>query len=79
MEAAYQWFIYAADRLWERKLNGSPDDNTSLARTHLAFDRERWEIWEHALKEARDGCKNKRTQNLIDDALTNMRRVKVSH
>ncbi|KAJ5123972.1 uncharacterized protein N7515_007797 [Penicillium bovifimosum] len=82
-EAACQWFIYAAERLWTNVLNSRTYPEASGAGPGKRFDkkgwtgytRERWGIWEDALMEARANCHEERMKKLIDDALANLRRA----
>lgn len=82
MEAACQWFIYAAERLWANVLNnctypeaaGAGPGNMYEKKGWTGYTRERWGVWEDALKEARAKCQNERMWKLIDDALASLRR-----
>ncbi|PKX89052.1 DUF3632 domain-containing protein [Aspergillus novofumigatus IBT 16806] len=81
MEAACQWFIYAAERLWANAVNNRKYPEASGAGPGKRYEeegwtgytRERWEIWEDALKEARAACENERMWKLINGALASMR------
>ncbi|KAJ5504772.1 hypothetical protein N7463_007646 [Penicillium fimorum] len=83
MEAACQWFIYAAEQLWANVLNsrtypeefGAGSGKKFEEKNWTGYTRERWGIWEDALKEARAECQDQRLGKLIDDALASMRRV----
>ncbi|CBF82326.1 hypothetical protein AN9206.2 [Aspergillus nidulans FGSC A4] len=83
MEAACQWFIYAADRLWANVVNGrtypKPADAGPGKRyegeSWTGYARERWGVWEDALKEARAACNNERMSMLIDEALASLKRA----
>ncbi|KAL4992919.1 hypothetical protein BDV10DRAFT_180069 [Aspergillus recurvatus] len=85
MEAACQWFIYAAERLWANVLNdrtypeaaGAGPGKRYGGEGWTGYTRERWGIWEGALKEARAACEDERMSKLIDDALASLRRVMV--
>lgn len=85
MEAACQWFIYAAERLWANVLNnrsypeeaGAGPGKRYTEKGWMGYTRERWGIWEDALKKARDACEKEQMGNLIDDALASLRRVMV--
>ncbi|RHZ53565.1 DUF3632 domain-containing protein [Aspergillus thermomutatus] len=85
MEAACWWFIYAAERLWANVLHnrtyvqeaGAGPGKKYKEKGWTGYTRERWEIWEDALKEARAACQNERMGELIDDALASLRRVMV--
>ncbi|GIK07663.1 hypothetical protein Aspvir_003329 [Aspergillus viridinutans] len=82
MEAACLWFIYAAERLWANVLNNRTYPDVAGAGPGKRYEeegwtgytRERWGIWEDALKEARAACENERMWKLIDDALASLRR-----
>ncbi|KAJ5822845.1 hypothetical protein N7447_005185 [Penicillium robsamsonii] len=86
MEAACQWFIYAAERLWANVLNSRTYPEESGAGSGKRFEekgwtgytRERWGTWEDALKEARAECQDERLGKLIDDALASARRAMAS-
>jgi hypothetical protein len=86
MEAACQWFIYATERLWANVLNSRTYPKASDAGPGTRYEedcwtgytRERWGIWENALKEARAECQDKRMWKLIDGALASLRRVVVN-
>ncbi|KAL4888819.1 hypothetical protein BDV59DRAFT_210937 [Aspergillus ambiguus] len=81
MQAACQWFIYAAERLWANTLNnriypeaaGAGPGKRYEAEGWTGYTRGRWEIWEDALKDARASCENERMWKLIDDALASLR------
>ncbi|KAJ6155100.1 hypothetical protein N7470_005666 [Penicillium chermesinum] len=83
MEAACQWFIYAAERLWENVLHnrtypeagGAGPGKRCKGEAWAGFTRGRWGVWEDALKEARGACTDVRMQKLIDDALASLRRA----
>lgn len=83
MEATCQWFIYAAGRLWENvinkrtypKVSGAGPGDRLQEEEWEGYTRRRWEIWEGALKDARDACEDERMTKLIDDALASMRRA----
>ncbi|RHZ68722.1 hypothetical protein CDV55_105436 [Aspergillus turcosus] len=85
MEAACRWFIYAAERLWANVLNnrsypeaaGAGPGKGYTEKGLTGYTRERWGIWEDALKEARAACENEQMQKLIDDALASLRGVMV--
>ncbi|CAP80280.1 hypothetical protein E8E15_007548 [Penicillium rubens] len=82
MEAACQWFIYAAERLRANVLNSRTYPEAAGAGPGKRYEeegwtdytRERWRIWEEALKEARTKCQDERMWKLIDDALASLRR-----
>ncbi|KAJ5262030.1 hypothetical protein N7497_004496 [Penicillium chrysogenum] len=82
MEAACQWFIYAAERLRANVLNsrtypeaaGAGPGKRYEEEGWTGYTRERWRIWEEALKEARTKCQDERMWKLIDDALASLRR-----
>lgn len=82
MEAACQWFIYAAERLWANVLNNRKYPEASGAgpgkrykeEDWTGYTRERWGIWKDALKDARGACETERMRKLIDDALASLRR-----
>ncbi|GFG03318.1 hypothetical protein IFM5058_01369 [Aspergillus udagawae] len=82
MEAACLWFIYAAERLWANVLNdrtypeaaGAGPGKRCEEKGWTGYTRERWGVWEDALKEARAACENERMWKLIDDALASLRR-----
>ncbi|CAI7563871.1 unnamed protein product [Penicillium pancosmium] len=86
MEAACQWFIYAAERLWANVLNSRTYPEVSGAGPGkgykedrwTGYTRERWGIWEDALKEARAKCQDERMWKLIDDALASLRKGMVN-
>ncbi|KAJ5554878.1 hypothetical protein N7535_007321, partial [Penicillium sp. DV-2018c] len=87
MEAACQWLIYAADRLWANVINSRTYPEASGAGPGKRYDkkgwtgytRERWGIWEDALVEARAKVQDEgRMKKLIDDALVNLRRAVVN-
>ncbi|KAJ5545080.1 hypothetical protein N7535_006531 [Penicillium sp. DV-2018c] len=87
MEAACQWFIYAADRLWANVINSRTYPEASGAGPGKRYDkkgwtgytRERWGFWEDALVEARAKFQDEgRMNKLIDDALVNLRRAVVN-
>ncbi|KAH1295445.1 hypothetical protein KXW98_005601 [Aspergillus fumigatus] len=77
MEAACLWFIYAAKRLWANVVNnrtypavaGAGPGKRYEAAGWTGYTRERWGIWEDALKEARAACKIERMRVLINNAL----------
>lgn len=81
MEAACQWFIYAAERLWVNVLNsrtypeeaGAGPGKKYEEKGWTGYTRERWGIWEDALKGARAECQDERMWKLIDDALGSLR------
>ncbi|EAU32211.1 conserved hypothetical protein [Aspergillus terreus NIH2624] len=83
MEAACQWFIYAAERLWANVLNnrtypeaaGAGPGKRYAEEGWSGYTRQRWAIWEDALKGARTSCENDRMGKLIDDALGGLRRA----
>lgn len=83
MEAACQWFIYAAERLWANVLNnrtypeaaGAGPGKRYKEEGWSGYTRQRWAIWEDALKGARTSCENDRMGKLIDDALAGLRRA----
>lgn len=85
MEAACWWFIYAAERLWANVVNnrsypeaaGAGPGKRYTEKGWTGYTRERWGIWEDALKEARSACQNEQMQKLIDEALASLRRVMV--
>ncbi|CAG8898775.1 unnamed protein product [Penicillium egyptiacum] len=82
MEAACQWFIYAAERLWANVLNNRTYPEAAGAGPGKRYEeegwpgytRERWGIWEDGLREARAACEDERMWKLIDDALASLRR-----
>ncbi|GES65082.1 hypothetical protein ATEIFO6365_0009057700 [Aspergillus terreus] len=82
MEAACQWFIYAAEQLWENVLNNRTYPEAAGAGPGKRYEeegwsgytRQRWAIWEDALKGARISCENDRMGKLISDALAGLRR-----
>lgn len=82
MEAACQWFIYGAERLWANvqfnrtypEASGAGAGKGHEKETWSGFTRERWGIWENALKHARGACEDERMQNLIDDSLASLRK-----
>ena len=86
MEAACQWFIYAARRLWANVLNnrmypkvaGAGPGKRFTEEGLAGYTLERWGIWEDALKEARAACDDERMWKLIDDALGSLRRGMVN-
>ncbi|KXG51331.1 Protein of unknown function DUF3632 [Penicillium griseofulvum] len=86
MEAACQWFIYAAERLWANVLNSRTYPKVSGAGSGkrykeegwTGYTRERWRIWENALEEARSKCQDERMWKLINDALISLRRGMVN-
>lgn len=86
MEAACQWFVYAAERLWANVLNsrtypeaaGAGPGKRYEEEGWTGYTRERWGIWEDALKEARAKCQDERMWKLIDDALASLRRGMVN-
>jgi hypothetical protein len=57
------WFICAGDRLWENVVNGRkynkydgrPGD-LHWNRNWKGFERERWNVWEQGLRDARAAC-----------------------
>lgn len=81
MEAACLWFIYAAKRLWANVVNnrtypavaGAGPGKRYEAAGWTGYTRERWGIWEDALKEARAACKIEQMRVLINNALASMR------
>ena len=82
MEAACQWFIYATERLSANVLNnrmypkvaGAGPGKRFTEKGLAGYTRERWGIWEDALKEARAACDDEWMWKLIDDALGSLRR-----
>ncbi|KAJ5662992.1 hypothetical protein N7507_003723 [Penicillium longicatenatum] len=85
MEAACQWFIYAAGRLWANVLNnrtypevsGAGSGDRYKEKNWTGYNRERWGIWEDGLKEAKANCQDERMWKLIDDALASLGMVTV--
>lgn len=83
MEAACQWFIYAAERLWANVLNnrtypeaaGAGPGKRYAEEGWSGYTRQRWAIWEDALKGARTSYEKDRMGKLIDDALAGLRRA----
>lgn len=77
MEAACQWFIYAAERLWANVLHnrtypkaaGAGPGKRYEEEGWMGYTRERWRIWEDAFKETRANCQNERMRKLMDEAL----------
>ena len=82
MEAACQWFIYAAERLWANVVNNRTYPEAAGAGPGKRYEDEdwagytlqRWAIWQDALKAAKTACENDRMGKLIDDALASLRR-----
>ncbi|KAF9883316.1 hypothetical protein FE257_003734 [Aspergillus nanangensis] len=82
MEAACQWLIYSAERLWANVLNdrtypeaaGAGPGKRYKEHSWAGYTHERWGIWEGALKEARASCEDERMGKLIDDALASLRK-----
>lgn len=81
MKASCQWFIYAAKQLWANVLNSRTYPKAAGAgpgkryedKGWRGYTRERWGVWEDALKEARAECQDERMWKLIDDALASLR------
>ncbi|KAJ5475728.1 hypothetical protein N7539_008015 [Penicillium diatomitis] len=77
MEAACQWFVFAADRLWANVVNnrqypkqaGAGPGKRYSEKEWTGYSRERWAIWENALKEAQEACQDPRMAKLIRHAL----------
>ncbi|KGO64313.1 Protein of unknown function DUF3632 [Penicillium expansum] len=86
MEAACQWFIYAAERLWVNVLNSRTYPEVAGAGPGKRYEEEgwtgytgeRWGIWEEALNEAKAKCEDERMSKLIDDALASLKRGMVN-
>ncbi|KGO38590.1 Protein of unknown function DUF3632 [Penicillium expansum] len=86
MEAACQWFIYAAERLWVNVLNSRTYPEVAGAGPGKRYEEEgwtgytgeRWGIWEEALNEAKAKCEGERMLKLIDDALASLKRGMVN-
>lgn len=86
MQAACQWFIGAAERLWANVLYhrtypqaaGAGPGRGYEGKDWMGYTRERWGIWEDALKDARAACEDERMRTLCDDALASLRRVMVN-
>lgn len=85
MEAVCQWFIYAAERLWANMTNhrsyptaaGAGPGKRYEQKGWAGYTRDRWAVWAAALEEARAECEDDRMRNLINDALTSLRRAMV--
>ncbi|KAL2000856.1 hypothetical protein VTN02DRAFT_2544 [Thermoascus thermophilus] len=84
MRAACLWFIHAADRLWANVQNGrtyvpssgaGPGSPKYSQRGWNGFERERWDVWEQGLQDARAACADEGRKKLIDDALAHMKRA----
>lgn len=84
MRAACLWFIYASDRLWANVQNGRKYDKSCGAGSKNpkysekgwnGFGRERWDIWEQGLQDAKVACtdENGDMKELIEDALAHMK------
>ncbi|KAJ5864569.1 uncharacterized protein N7529_006485 [Penicillium soppii] len=75
------WFICAGDRLWENVLNdrkynkydGRPGE-LYWNRNWRGFERERWNVWEQGLRDARAACTpgQEDVEDLINRALSKM-------
>ncbi|KAK4868015.1 hypothetical protein LT330_007674 [Penicillium expansum] len=86
MEAACQWFIYAAERLWVNVLNNRTYPEVAGAGPGKRYEEEgwtgytgeRWGIWEEALNEAKAKCEDERMSKLIDTALASLKRGMVN-
>jgi hypothetical protein len=77
MEAACQWFIQGADRLWANVVNGRVFSQYIETRRDgsKGFERERWDRWVRDLRRAEAACSDERMKKLIRDALANIKRV----
>ncbi|EPS27173.1 hypothetical protein PDE_02116 [Penicillium oxalicum 114-2] len=82
MEAACQWLIYAGERLWINVLNARTYPKVAGAgpgkgyhkRGWTGFTRERWGLWEDALKEGRAACNDQRILKLMEEALNSLQK-----
>ncbi|KAF2141145.1 uncharacterized protein K452DRAFT_319375 [Aplosporella prunicola CBS 121167] len=73
VRSACLWFIYAADTLWAHVLDPKVEDGE-----RPWFSRENWKWWKKWLKDFKSqfGAKeSRRTRDLIDEALVQMKRV----
>ncbi|KAF9893071.1 hypothetical protein FE257_012482 [Aspergillus nanangensis] len=85
MEAACQWFIYSAERLWANVLNdrtypeaaGAGPGKRYKEHAWAGYTHERWGNWEDALKEAWESCEDERMGKLIDDAMSSLRKAMI--
>lgn len=57
------WFICAGDRLWENVINGRKYNKYDgrpgeryWNRNWRGFERERWDVWEQGLRDAKSAC-----------------------
>jgi hypothetical protein len=77
MEAACQWFIQGADRLWANVVNGRvfPHYIETRRDGSKGFERERWDRWVRDLRRAEAACSDERMRKLIRDALAHVKRV----
>lgn len=75
------WFLYAGDRLWENVINhrkynkydGRPG-KIYWNRNWRGFERERWDLWEQGLRDAKSSCApgQEDIEDLINRALSKM-------
>ncbi|KAJ5623880.1 hypothetical protein N7510_000189 [Penicillium lagena] len=81
MEAACQWFIQAADRLWANVVNGRvfPQYIETRRDGSKGFERERWDRWARDLRRAEVACSYERMKKLIRDALAHIKRAMRGH
>lgn len=84
LRAACLWFIYAADRLWANVQSGrtypeasgaGPGSEKYAQKGWKGYERERWDIWEQGLQDAKAACTDEREKTLIEDALAHMSRT----
>lgn len=82
--AACEWFVHASDRLWAHVRAGltygsecSPGCGKKYAhREWKGFEKDRWDIWETKLAELNAACVDEESKARLQQALTNMRRVR---